>query len=535
MTITVRIRDLTSRAVRQTLTENSRLSGYREIVNSANSSGQASGGFFEIVKSFFGKGIRLTGWILGRVFGGIGFTFTALWGTVVQLTSFIYNFDWNISDQSIDQKFQSLKQIMAGYAGETLGNSIGYLACGVLPSAGILTFNQPLGLYLLKEVGEEALDEFCDNMANMLRFGFRMLVQSFAYAAFKNTRKAIKHATSDKNPQTRAMVQRIFGAKTVQALDNWGEKDSKPWSFRIAVENQIESIKNPIVQEFVEEFYDEFKDACVEAGYVVARSLDNWVALQKEQRRLDSQSESLIEIAPNRDAPDETILLHGDRTEIQTQTLNALNNYQFIESRDVGAWVGEPLLDSIRKPPKEVAIKILLRSAVKPPFKNQNGSNAKRTQIEIPNVDKTKINWREIKQAVGGLNGYLWGRFLVIARLDNEDHIKFYAASEAEGTIVLNKLLKFTKSELATLSIHEEKREGARKKYDRLFKEVTRVYPAYAVIINQKQLLTNNEGRATVNGYVDHRQIRVPLYVDDKPEEFDDLVNSLFVNAVVSN
>lgn len=528
MTTILLLRELTSRTIRTRLTQNSTFPGFREILGSNTRDNGQPLSFFDRLKIFGGGTVKVVGWIVGKVLGGVGFTFTALWGLMVQATTFIYNFDWNISDQQIDARFEMLKLMMAGYAGELAGNAMGYLACGVLPSAAIMAFNEPLGYYLLREVGEEALDEFSENLAAFLTITFRSLAASLAYSSFKNVRKAIKLFTSTSNPKGRRMVQSLFGNRLVQSIDQWGEKGSKPWSFRIAVEEKIERIKNPFLQEFVEEFYDEFKDSCVEAGYVVANSLDRWVVEQELIRQEQERARSVVELQPNRNNPEESFIFYGDRHQIQTQALNAINNYNVMESRDVGAWVGTPLDESITKPHKKIALKILLRSAVRPPFKNADGSNAKRTQIEIPNVNRSKLDWKKIKRAVGGLNGYLWGNFLVIAQLDDGNKITFYANSVIEGEKILENLLEFTNAELQTLNINEEKRQGARKKYDKLYKKTTRVYPAFVVIINQLQVLTEDAGRATTKGYKDHRQFKFPLYVDDKPIDFEESVNALF-------
>lgn len=528
MTITLTLRELSSRVVRERLTQNSAFPGVREIVASTVSNSNQNLSFFDRLKSFGGKTINVVGWIIGKVLIPGGISFVNLLGAAVQAGSFIYNFDWNISDRQIDAKFESLKLIMAGYAGEVLGSAVGYLVCGVLPSAAIMSFNEPLGYYLLKEVGEEALDEFASNMAAFLNFGFRATAATLTYTAFKNTRKAIKLFTSPSNPRRRQLAEKIFGNRLVKAIDQWGEENSKPWSFRTFFEGQVESIEDPLQREFTEEFTEEFADACVEAGYIVATGLDTWVLQQQSEQEQQQQEQSIIEIQPNRDVPNETFIFQGSSSDIRTQAINALNNYNVMEARDVGAWVGEPLVDSIRKPPKDIAITILFRGASQPPWKNPDGSRAKRTQITIPNVIRSKIDWRKIKKATGSLNGYLWGNHWVQAILDDGNKIEFYAANETEGEQVLDNLLDFTNAELLTLNIQEEKRKGARKKYDQLFKRTTRVYPAHLVVVNQIKLLTQDRGKATTRGYKEHRQLKFPLYTNDKPLDFDESIEVLF-------
>ena len=209
--------------------------------------------------------------------------------------------------------------------------------------------------------------------------------------------------------------------------------------------------------------------------------------------------------------------------------MSSLNTYNLVESRDIGCYVGEPLNEAIRKPLKDISLKIFLRGAKKPPFRDAAGGKSKRVQIEIPNVIRSKINWKDIKQAVGAESGYLWGRFVVLATLDDGNKIKFYAGSENEGEIVLERLLKFTASELSTLNIHEERRAGARKKYDAMYKETTRVYPSHMTILNRLKILDQNSGRATREGHKINRQVKIKLFVDNKPDNFEETVNSLFL------
>ena len=172
-------------------------------------------------------------------------------------------------------------------------------------------------------------------------------------------------------------------------------------------------------------------------------------------------------------------------------------------------------------------LRIVLRSAPKPPWKNQDGSLAKRVEITIPNLKKSKLDWLLIKNALGGINGYLWGRFIVLARLDDGNMIKLFAGSETEGKKILNLLTKLTEGEITTLNITEETKEGARAKYKALYKESTRIYPANMTIINQNQILRLNEGIATTRGIYKRRRYLIPLYTDTKPYNFDLIVQEL--------
>ncbi len=58
----------------------------------------------------------------------------------------------------------------------------------------------------------------------------------------------------------------------------------------------IDSIKNPLVQNFVEKLVDDFLDRYVEVGYVVAGSIDELLALNQLQEQERRGQERRVEI-----------------------------------------------------------------------------------------------------------------------------------------------------------------------------------------------------------------------------------------------
>ncbi len=524
------ITDLSSRIIRQRVTENSPESGLRII---SDQGGQNSGGLSGILKGIgglFGGAIKFAGWIIQPILSIFAFSFVGLMQILVQTSTFIYNFNINISDESIETQFDQAKLILAGLLGGTLGNSFGYLACGILPSTAILAFNEALGLYLLKEVGEEALEELAYNIRALCLISFKLGARSLFYAGYKNIRKAIKIWNSSNSNAEKEAINGLFGFKISDAIEAWGEKEAKPWSLRLFIEEKIDNIENPLIQNFVEEFYDESLDGCVEAGYVLAQGLDNWVLEQKNAQSYQQGSSQLIEIIPDREAPEERLIFAGNTQNVQTQIINSLNNYHLVDQRDVGQIIGEPVLDSVRKPPVSLSVRIYLRGVPNPPWFDQNGGQAKRAQVTIPNFNKAKLDWETIKLAVGGINGFLWGRFWVQANLLDGNKITFYAGSEAEGKDIAIKLIGLTNTTLSTLNITEEQKEGARILYPKLYKEIQKVYPASMVVINQKKILKISEGVATSTGMYKRRKYLIPLYTETKPENFNLIVAELSAN-----
>lgn len=93
------------------------------------------------------------------------------------------------------------------------------------------------------------------------------------------------------------------------SIDKANKKRNEPWSFVTAHDETIESIKDPIEQAEAEEFWEELGDACIEAGYVIAGSLDSYFAQQKLANDATFGSEKTVEILLNRDA-DETLVVN---------------------------------------------------------------------------------------------------------------------------------------------------------------------------------------------------------------------------------
>jgi hypothetical protein len=471
--------------------------------------------------NFLGGTVKFGGWLVGRLASGLQFSFTAVWGMFVSTATFIYNFNWNASDVQLDTHLQAMKNILASQLGGTIGNAIGYLACGVAPAAAIAAFNEPLGLYLLSQVTEEALEEFLSNFAILIRQSIVIGAQYLLVNVFKSTRRALKDYFKNPNSAQSRLFSNIFGSGFNDAVKTWGD-GKKPWSFRSAVEDAIESIKDPVLENFVEELYEEALDACVEAGYVIAGGLDTWIAQQKLQKNQILGQQRILEIQPDRSIDSEKIILAGNENLIKSNLPAVLANHQSIEVRDVGMWVDEPVTDKIKTAVSPLSLKIFYRSVQTPPWRD-----SKRTQIEIPNLDRTKIDWENIKLWAGGANGYMWGRFQAQATLLGGYHAYCWGSSPDEASDRLVALLALSNSTLESLIIHEEVKEGKRKIYQALQKEPTRVYPAYFTILNQQKVLNEESGYAAFSGIYKRKTSKIELWTDTKPDYFQSAITEL--------
>ncbi|ELS04921.1 hypothetical protein Xen7305DRAFT_00046570 [Xenococcus sp. PCC 7305] len=516
----IHLPSLVSSAVREALTLNSPNPGFRII----RPEGAPEGNFIEktlsYVGSFFSSSIQYIGFALSVFIPIVSFTWTSLWGSLVGTVTYIYNFNWNISDNQIDQQISQTKIVVASLLGETIGNAVGYLVCGIVPAAAIATINEPLGLYLLEEVGEEALEEFAASLATLILVSFRLAARNFFLSQYKNLRRMVKAYSSNANPAIKSIINSFLGSDVGGAIAAWGEEDTKPWSFALAADEKINNIQDPAEQAFWEGWYDGSKDACVEAGYVLAGGLDSWLMRQRLEELTQVEETCLVEMFPDRECEDESHLLYGTGQQIKTQAMTIMSSHQMVENRDLGQIIGEPLIDTVRRPPFGLVTRIIFRSVPKPVWKHEDGTTAKRTQITIPSIDPSKLEWQTIKNAVGGVNGYFWGRFRFEVRFDDESLMPFYAASPEEGEKLLEKILEIVTPDIQTVEIREETKEGARKKYKSLYKETTRVYPAMMSIINQQKIANQDVGKQTTRGVYHKRKYLIPLYTTTPPDDF---------------
>ena len=217
-----------------------------------------AGGILGFIKT------RVLGW-LGGLIGGIC-SKIATW--VVNTVSFVWNFDWNISDEQIRQQQEAAIVGFYGLVGTSLGGMLGQVVCGAVPGLTIAYFQPQLALAIKNELGDELFGELM-GYVNGFVFGTAALAKSYVFLeCYKNLRRLIKGAA--RSPAMRAILPDSWE----QTLEYWGSPKSKPWSFAIEAENRIESIENPRDRALIENLYEEFTDSCGEAFIAFGASMD---------------------------------------------------------------------------------------------------------------------------------------------------------------------------------------------------------------------------------------------------------------------
>ncbi len=452
----------------------------------------------------------------------VQWTFSTLWGFFVSQATFIWNFNWAATDEQLLQQIQSRQTALASQLGGTLGNIIGWVACGALPGSLLMVHNPALGAYVLREVGREAAEEIASNLSALVRSTLVSVGQQLMISSYINVRRWLFSPGGE-------FVGKIFlGEEYDQAKQNYLNKNATPWSFALEVEERIDNISNPMLRAFVEELLEEAWESCVEAGFVVANSIDGWMASQKLAKKNLLGRQRVVEITPNRQVPEEKIVLAGSEQLLKPAIVQAITTHQVLENRDVGTIVAQPKTEYMLANPA-IGLKLVIQmySLQRPPY----GNAETKTQITIPDVKRSALDWERIKQAVGGANGYTWGRYRGRAALDNGRSIELYASSEQEAKERLRALLPLTAANLVSMTVTEELKEGERLIHQELQKEVTRVYPGHLTIFNRVETLQTGRRGVRAKRKYEERKRRIDLWTTTKPDDFEELIGELLTRG----
>ncbi len=462
----------------------------------------------------------VSGFLWGTVKAGMGiasFTWTAIWGMIVNVKQFLWNFNWNITDADLDKQVASAYQALFGIAGGLVGSAIGYTACGLIPAATIFCFNELAGAKVLFDVSAQMADELLGHLQMLIQSTFQSVGRHLFAETYKNIRKLLKHKNS--------FARKWFGDK---AVDAWGTSGQPILSFSKNVEDRLDKVKNPAAKAFLSNLLEEADDACIEAGYVVANSMDEYLASTAIAQNHVLGNEHTIQITPSRTNPDEHLVIQGRSQLLQPVILQAMNTVQIIGNRDVGLLVGEELNEALRGLSPSLRIAITFYSRKTPPFyTRQGGTPTKRVVYTISNIDRTKLDWTKIKTACGGDNGYTWGRFRATANLSNNRQMQVHGATEAEAEKRLKALATLTSATITTLTIAEERKVGRRAAGQPLNMPSVQVYPAFFTVMNNIEVPLAQGGRPNLSGNRKIQKAKIELWHQTEPSDTKDRIREV--------
>jgi len=198
-------------------------------------------------------GALATRWLAGVTTGALIRWCT---GGVVKLL----NFNFQATDESLDDQVKAAQNALWGMAGSSFGSLAGIALCGIIPGAAVVRIN-PAKLAAIKEVDEELYEEIMPQVKSLIMGTVNVAKKIGFTQIYKNVRKVIK---------SQSPLIRNFSPSLANAVEKWGEKGSKPWTINGAVEERIEEIPDEGIRAFYENLWEEFVDSCTEALFVMS-------------------------------------------------------------------------------------------------------------------------------------------------------------------------------------------------------------------------------------------------------------------------
>ncbi len=496
----------------------------RKIANLTKLTGQQGQG--GIIGWIWNKAASFVGWAVPQLLGFIRFSAVAIWQLFWTGVQSLWRFDWNASDQALKQMVGDQNLLLAQVWGGFVGQGIGYLA-GLAVGYGI-SFLCPVigGAALARAVTAAAAKEVIDDLGVSLRIALQQTAKSLAMqglvSGYVNFRRWLKNADFD-------TLVKVFGREMATFIKFfWGNEGGPRMSGAASLERTIDRIPNKYVKAFLEEMLEESWDSFMEAGLIVMSEIDQAYAQSKLENQATLGTARTVEILPDKEAPSEKLTFVNVPQKLLMPTVQtAINTHRMVYNRDIGLVMGMPVEEYTRAKPQSLRLVIDLYSVKSPPFFRQTGPGFTWATITIPDVKRSALDWNKIKAALGGPNGYLWGRFRATVQLDTGRRLVLHAGSEQEAEKRVMALLELSNAELKSLNITEEKKAGERAQGKRLYKETTRVYPAFFTIINREKVLDPTKGNASLQGNYRDAKAKIPLWMPREPWDANDKIRRI--------
>ena len=231
--------------------------------------------FQDFVFGVFKGIIKIFGFLLGAVLKLVGeffsWSISTLFGWIIAGVQFIWNFNWNVTDQEIENNIKGMFNSLIALTADTVGTALGYFACGLIPGTGILVINEAAGAYALKELGKEAADEFFTRLGQIINLGVRGAFSTAAQLIYKN--------------KLREVIQNILDESSFARWVGYNRKE--PFSFATAYENLLEKIPGEELRTATENLFDGFFDGCEEAFYVLGTGLDEYLMMLRNKESFE--------------------------------------------------------------------------------------------------------------------------------------------------------------------------------------------------------------------------------------------------------
>ncbi len=387
------------------------------------------------------------GWLINAIWEKIqqwGFNFTKAWEQLVQKTTFLLNFNFAASDESLFAGLKNLEDNLIERQWELGGYVLGASIVSIVGGGLTFAVNEAAGLYLLKEAGEEILQDFSSEVSSyFIQWNDFQRQKKFINGFVKN-RRLLKKAVLNPNDIAHDFAIETFGK---ESIEQWGEKDGT-WTINQWIQKKIDKLPEKW-QGRIESFLEGLGEGIIETGYTIAGALDRYFFEEKVNDLQNPQGTMRqITLIPNRDN-DERLLLVGNTQQLKPAVTQTIATAQLLDNRNIGE---APALGEWDEIPvtENVGIEICLEfmNYPNPPYWSKDRvSNLIRSRLIVPNCNPLRLSWLELKTRFKNV-AFRKGEYIAECTLTSGRGLKVYCSSEAEGETLLENLAFFSYSDI---------------------------------------------------------------------------------------
>jgi hypothetical protein len=421
-----------------------------DLSTGGGTGGSTGGG--GIIDFVFNTGKKLLGFALSVVTSIGGWVLSKLGQWLISGVLTLYTYDWAQTDAMLQNQIKQNGLAVITSLGELVGSGVVWV--GSIAIAGAAAFKFPvIAGHVLLKLAEEGGEELRSKLLGLINVAVTKAGESAIIQGMLTARRL-----------------RLFGLKPI-------DQYKEPWIVSDQIEKTVEAIPNEVLKAFFTGFKEGVEDSVFEALYVVTYGIEEAFKASKMAHAASQGKEKVIEIQPDIRNDDESIILRGRASELKPVVTNMLGTSKLVRNREIGQFVGTPLIDYVRANPHVRKLSLVFRGKEKPPYRSVDGKLIKTINYNIPDV-KIGLTWEQIKLA---MQPFEWGKYRCTANLKNGRQMAVYGASPSEAESTLRRLLTLSTTEILTLSITEEKDRNAKLK-----KDVVRVFPAYATLLTRQ-------------------------------------------------
>lgn len=405
----------------------------------------------------------------------------------------MYMFDWNQTDEQIQQQMKANETAMITAAGRLAAD--GLIRFSTMGAVKLAKHRypriDPMALAMLEEENNEEL------IAG---------IRSFLMA-------------SRSNLMNNAMLATYMSGRQMM----FGAQSKKTESFIIAdqIEKIAEQQKNPQIRAFLQGFVEQAEDVIFDLAFLVCNTIQATYEMNRLAASQGNGPMRLVQVTPDKDEPETQVMLYGTQNEVMTAITEVVTQQTVLNQKDIGQIVQVGLDTALKAQRNQRLITAYFYSGNNGASTLPSGARAQKKELTISNV-KTSVGWDELKAALTPFDG---GNYKVIAHLDDGHRLIGFFSTEAEGTRYLTDISNLCNGDIVKWTVIEPNADPKFRMEPARFSIATATYRiARTTTDPAKKTMTDSNGQ-----FWRVKAIRLKLRATEKPEGIDQtLLNPWF-------